>query len=69
MKVYLNILVFLISVLTFSQTNLLDSSSWSEGTGTVGNFYPQGSSGENIREIGTDPYGEESVIWKAIPDN
>ena len=60
------ILLFFCSV-TFSQTNLLDTSSWVEGTGPVSGFNISGASNENIRELGQNPYGAQGVLWKSQP--
>ena len=48
--------------------NLVPSDSWTVGSGSVGIFLVNGSASENVREIGSDPYGRQSVLWKAIPD-
>ncbi|MFI0431486.1 fibronectin type III domain-containing protein, partial [Mariniflexile sp. HMF6888] len=48
-------------------TNLLDTSSWVEGTGPVSGFNISGASNENIRELGQNPYGAQGVLWKSQP--
>ncbi|WP_350292605.1 fibronectin type III domain-containing protein [uncultured Croceitalea sp.] len=50
-----------------AQNNLLDTSSWTVGSGSVNGFNKIGATAENIREIGIDPYGNNSVLWKAAP--
>ena len=55
--------------------NILNYSSWTVGTGTVNNdttkygvtiFAANGAAGEDVRVLGTDPFGyTSSVVWKA----
>ena len=52
----------------FSQ-NLLDTSTWSIGSGSIGNFYANGPAAENIREWGKNHIGEDVILWKAVPDS
>jgi hypothetical protein len=47
--------------------NVLDVSSWVVGTGSVYNFNRNGSSSENYRIIGEDPFGNDAVLWEARP--
>ncbi|MEX0275122.1 MAG: hypothetical protein AB3N16_12165 [Flavobacteriaceae bacterium] len=56
------------SISTFSQTNFLDTSTWTVGTGSVTGFSRNGTDAENVREIGLNPYGENAILWKAVPD-
>ena len=51
-----------------SAQNLLDTSTWTVGTGSVTGFSKNGTDAENVRELGTDPHGNQSVLWKAVPD-
>ncbi|MEN1785043.1 MAG: hypothetical protein AAGF77_07880 [Bacteroidota bacterium] len=66
--------LFLLSVcLTFSyygwaQNNFLDTSTWGLSTGSAPGFNRLGSDAENVREMGVDPFGNSSVLWKAVPD-
>jgi hypothetical protein len=60
-------LLSLLPVTAFSQ-NLISSSSWNIAAGNVGIFEANGSASENIREMGTDPYGTQNILWKAVPD-
>ncbi len=48
--------------------NLLDTSTWTIGSGNVGGFYSNGSAAENIREYGLNHIGENVILWKAVPD-
>ena len=59
-------MLFYITQMAFGQ-NLLDTSSWMEGTGEVSGYTQWGGNANNLRETGTDPYGNESVLWKAVP--
>jgi hypothetical protein len=53
--------------------NLLDFSTWTIGSGSstgTGNrgYSANGTSAENIRDFGTDPFSNTSIIWKSISD-
>jgi hypothetical protein len=48
--------------------NLMPSQSWTIGTGSVGLFNQNGTAAENIRELGMNPYGAQTILWKAAPD-
>lgn len=48
--------------------NLVSSQSWTVGNGSVGIFMQNGHAGLNAREMGVNPYGVSSVLWKAIPE-
>jgi hypothetical protein len=51
-----------------AQNNILDTSTWTVGNGSVSGFNRMGTDAENIRENGVDPYGNTSVLWKSAPD-
>lgn len=51
-------------------TNLIDPSTWTTGTGSVSGFGVNGSTAENNRYLGTDPWGNyRSLVWQAVPDS
>jgi len=52
----------------FSQ-NLLDTSTWTVGSGNVAGFNISGTANNNIRELGTNHNNDEVVLWKAVPDS
>ena len=58
----------LCSLAAFSQVNFLDTSTWTVGSGSVPGFNQNGTTAENIRELGTNPHGDSEVLWKAVPD-
>ncbi|WP_350291581.1 hypothetical protein [uncultured Croceitalea sp.] len=58
----------IISMTTFAQNNFLDTSTWTLGTGSVLGFNKNGDTSENVREMGINPHGENTVLWKAVPD-
>ena len=58
----------LCSITVVSQVNILDSSTWALGTGSAPGFNRIGTNAENVREIGTNPYGDPAILWKAVPD-
>jgi hypothetical protein len=61
--------IFLLqSFFTFSQ-NLLNTSTWSVGYGSVTGFTKIGGQYENKREYGIGPMGTSVILWKAIPDS
>ncbi len=51
-----------------SNSNMLDTSTWSVGTGSVTGFNLNGSTSENSRELGLNHIGKQVVLWKASPD-
>ena len=67
MRVILKVIFFLAYGLVVGQ-NLVDVSTWTEGSGPVPGFEVIGKSQQNIREIGEGPYGNSVLLWKAVPD-
>lgn len=49
-------------------SNILEPEKWAVGTGSDIGFSRNGQSIENSRELGTSPFGNDCIIWKAIPD-
>lgn len=47
----------------------IDYSIWGTGTGSTTGFDQNGSTTENHRINGTDPWGNSTVVWEARPDN
>lgn len=62
------LLVFVSSATVTNAQNLLDTSTWTVGSGSVGGFSRNGEVSENVREFGTDPFGNSSIIWKGGND-
>src|SRR5690606_20568040 len=48
--------------------NLLNTSSWTIGSGSVLGFSKYGPDEENIRELGLNHIGKETILWMAKPD-
>jgi len=48
----------------FRRTNILDPYSWTTGSGGIGSFSQNGSTNENERVIGTNPWGNSAVVWE-----
>ena len=48
--------------------NLLDTSTWTIGSGSVTGFSKYGRTAENSREYGKDRLGNNVILWKATPD-
>ncbi|NAS32831.1 hypothetical protein GTQ40_17770 [Flavobacteriaceae bacterium R38] len=70
MKKQITVLLIFLTTLTFAQTNLLDTSLWTEGTSYISEFGRYGSSHENVRELDFGPHSQTTpvLIWKAIHD-
>lgn len=64
----LTIALLFVTSLLWSQTNIIDTSSWSVGNGNVTGFYKFGTDAENVREVGVGPHGDSEILWKAVPD-
>jgi hypothetical protein len=54
------------SMLPFS--TFLNMSSWTIGNGSVGGYTQNGSTAENERLAGTDPFGNPTIVWQSNPD-
>ncbi len=70
MKNYiLSVALSLVTFTAIAQQNMLDSSTWTAGIGSVPGFNENGTTDdENVREVDIDPFGNSSMIWKAVPD-
>ncbi|WP_425237727.1 hypothetical protein [Ulvibacterium sp.] len=68
MKSILKFSLLLIGIFSYAQNNLIDTSTWTVGSGSVDGFWRLGTDSENVREMGADPHGNTSVLWKAVPD-
>lgn len=69
MKKHLLFLSLLLSLPFLSKAqNLLDTSTWTIGSGSVSGFSQNGNTSENAREYGTDPFGDTSILWKGGND-
>ena len=53
-----------VDCMLFRKTNIIDPYSWTTGSGGIGSFSQNGSTDENERVIGTDPFGNSSVLWE-----
>ncbi len=69
MKTIIKLTFIFICNITLGQTNLLDTSSWFEGTGSVSGFNKEGADSENIREIGIGPHNASVLLWKGTPND
>ncbi len=47
--------------------NLLNTSTWTVGSGSVAGFTQNGPTAENSREYGANHIGENVILWKATP--
>ncbi len=68
MKKAVSLFLILFVIIGVSAQNLIDSSTWTVGSGSVPGFNLNGSASENIREMGTNPHNQSSILWKAVPD-
>ncbi|WP_254097187.1 tail fiber protein [Aquimarina sp. Aq107] len=66
-KTLITVFILFIYNFTFSQ-NFLDNSTWQAGSGVPQGYVNKGSDMENSMELGTGPYGDQAILWKAIPD-
>jgi len=60
--------LLLISSFIGHTQNLLDTSTWTIGSGSVTGFAQSGIAAENYRELGYDHVGNQVTLWTAIPD-
>ena len=69
MKQIIKFVLLLMCSSMLAQTNLLDTSTWAAGTGSVLGFNMYGTNGENSRELGVNPHGSSEILWKVLPDS
>jgi len=69
MKIKITHLILLFFISNIYSQNLLNTTSWTVGTGNVADFGMYGTTQNNYRELGLNHIGQEVVLWKAIPDN
>jgi len=69
MKFFITTFIFLFFLISANAQNLIDPGQWTVGNGSVGGFSQNGSTAENVREWGEDPFGTRSLLWKAVPDS
>lgn len=48
----------------FKTSSIINANDWTVGSGGIGSFGQNGSTDENERVIGTDPFGNSSVVWE-----
>ena len=53
---------------SMAQNNLIDSSTWTVGSGAAPGFSIQGTVDENVREMGIGPQGTSVLLWKSVPN-
>jgi hypothetical protein len=51
---------------TFANS-IINSTSWSLGSGSVTGYAQNGATAENERVTGTDPFGKSAVVWETRP--
>lgn len=61
-------LLFCLTCVPMNSQNLLNTSTWTVGSGSVSGFSQNGATSENSREFGTDPFGNSSILWKGGND-
>ncbi|NMH85963.1 hypothetical protein [Flavivirga algicola] len=67
MKTIIKIIILFVCSSSLAQTNLLDTSTWTAGTGSAPGFLHNGADEENVREMGIGPHGTSVLLWKAVP--
>lgn len=68
LKAFFAIAILLSLEFVNGQNNLLDYSTWTEGSGTVGMFTAMSGNSENTRTSPNNPFGTPAVVWNCIPD-
>lgn len=68
MKLIVKILALAVCNVAIAQTNLLDTSTWTAGTGSAPGFEKYGLTAKNVREMGIGPHGTSILYWKCLPD-
>jgi len=61
--------IFTLHITIGVSQNLLDTSTWTIGSGSVSGFSQNGVSAENSRDYYTNYQGNEVIIWKATPNS
>ncbi len=63
-------LMLLYCSIIYGQTdnNILDTSTWTIGTGSVAGFSKYGATDENSRVYKDDHLGNEVIVWQASPN-
>lgn len=69
MKIRLTLLILLCCIYSMTSQNLLNTSTWTVGTGNVAGFGMYGIAEKNQRELGLNHAGDEVVLWKSLPDD
>ena len=64
MKIIIKTVLLFVCSFSFAQTNLLDSSTWSIGTGSVTGFNHYGTDVVNNRGMGVGPHGASVLLWE-----
>ncbi len=67
-KLHLVVVALLAIPLCLNAQNLLNTTTWTVGSGSIGVFGQNGTTAENRRELGRNHKNEEVVLWKATPD-
>ncbi len=68
-KLFCLFVLCIVGTLAFAQNNLIDSSTWTVGTGSAPGFTRYGTVDENARVTGSDPFGDtNAILWRASPD-
>ena len=49
--------------------SLVNTQTWTIGSGSVTRYSQNGVTAENIRQLGTDPFGNNTVIWASTTDS
>lgn len=69
LRLLIMLLVFVFCTSLTNAQNLLNTSTWTTGSGSVSGFSQNGASSENSREFGTNPFGGSSILWKGGNDS
>lgn len=58
---------FTYSFVSLTAQNLLNTNTWTVGSGSVSGFSQNGATAENSREYGSNHAGQNVILWKASP--
>jgi hypothetical protein len=69
LKLLITLVVFVFCSCLINSQNMLNTSTWTVGSGSVSGFGQNGATSENSREFGTNPFGGSSILWKGGNDS
>ena len=68
-KIFYLVILLCINYFSVDSQNLINTSSWTVGSGSVSGFGQHGETSENNRELGSNSQGNSVLLWKASPNS